>query len=206
MEQALLRGTASIADAAKKGRVEEALGLLSKLRTRKLRLDAVAHHAALGALRRRWRRALWLAQEMAEDGLSFTPVTFTLLLTACRPHRWILADLLLLQAGSKASPAAWNVALGISASPKHAIQRWQQMRGALLRPDDVSYGAMVSSCSTSFHWLEAFHILDLAVSNGCRLSQSGYCATLATCSRANRWAEALQTLKTSQGLMQLQVL
>ena len=23
-----------------------------------------------------------------------------------------------------------------------------------------------------------------------RLSQSGYCATLATCSRANRWAEA----------------
>ena len=36
----------------------------------------------------------------------------SLLLTACRPHRWRRAALLLAAAGGRASRATWNVALG----------------------------------------------------------------------------------------------
>ncbi|CAK8994367.1 Pentatricopeptide repeat-containing protein At2g31400 [Durusdinium trenchii] len=197
MEQALLQGTAAVAEAAKQGRLEEALRRLALLRDRGLRLDAAVHHAALGGAKRRWREALQMAIQMQQDGISFTSVTFTLLLTACRPHRWRRAALLLAAAGGRASRATWNVALGLSASPDGALELLHQMRGALLRPDDVSYGAMVSSCSQSFHWMEAFQMLVMAQTNGCRLSESAFCAALACCSRSNRWVEALETLGKS---------
>ncbi|CAK9007911.1 unnamed protein product [Durusdinium trenchii] len=77
MEQALLQGTAAVAEAAKQGRLEEALRRLALLRDRGLRLDAAVHHAALGGAKRRWREALQMAIQMQQDGISFTSVTFT---------------------------------------------------------------------------------------------------------------------------------
>ncbi|CAJ1393100.1 unnamed protein product, partial [Effrenium voratum] len=145
----VFRATKAIAEAAKRSS-EEALQRLALLRRSNVELDSAAHHAAL-APRGAWRGAQRLARRMAQDGISYNSITFTLLLGACRSgRRWQQASALLKNAEemrTRLEVKAWNVALGICASAEHAFQRLRQMRGAMLRPDEVSYGAVVTSCS-----------------------------------------------------------
>eukprot|EP00439_Symbiodinium_sp_Y106_P069195 s4705_g11.t2 len=174
----------------------QALRLLLLLRRECIKLDAAVHHAALGGMARaaRWPHALWLAQQMQEDGISPNSITTTLLLVACRPHRWCSALLLLTSAMSLAS---WNVALGLAPTPRLAFKWLSQMTESTVRPDPVSFGAVVASASAGSFWQEAISAMDLGRSQGERPLPGARCAALSAFARCARWRTAREVLAST---------
>ncbi|CAE7839554.1 unnamed protein product [Symbiodinium sp. CCMP2592] len=142
----------------------------------------------------RWPHALWLAQQMQEDGISPNSITTTLLLVACRPHRWCSALLLLTSAMSLAS---WNVVLGLAPTPRLAFRWLSQMTESTVRPDPVSFGAVVASASAGSFWQEAIRAMDLGRSQGARPLPGARCAALSAFARCARWRTAREVLAST---------
>ncbi|CAE7211461.1 EMB2654 [Symbiodinium microadriaticum] len=143
----------------------------------------------------RWPHALWVAQQMQEDGISPNSITTTLLLVACRPQRWCSALLLLTSAMSL---AAWNVVLGLAPTPRLAFKWLIRMTESTVRPDPVSFGAVVASASAGSFWQEAVSAMDLGRSSlGERPLPGARCAALSAFARCARWRTAREVLAST---------
>eukprot|EP00435_Cladocopium_sp_Y103_P049420 s516_g14.t3 len=186
------------------GRWDVALRLFSSMRRKMVEADRISYNAAIDACAKamQWQRALQFFHRMEGQLILPNAVTFTSVLSACdKGAQWPKAMALLSDVGRFEPPMSLDVALynsifnilGKMSQWQDCLAGLQEMPLLRLRPNQISYVAVMTACSRGSHWAQACDLLKMMAAHSTPniISRN---AALNALSSANLWQRCLEMM------------
>jgi pentatricopeptide repeat domain-containing protein 1 len=113
-----------------------------------------------------WRKAVSLLNEMIEQNIKPSPVSYNAVISAC----------------------------GAGKQWEEALKTFRRMSDAGLQPNLISYSAMMSACTGSGQWLQALQIFDEMLSSTVEPNEVTFTSAIVACGGLKQWKMALACL------------